>query len=183
MISVRTEASMDYFETDSNSSAPKRVPLSLRLPVQVVESVDRYASENRMSKTDAFLHFFAGGWMRSGESFVWISLSKSKSSFRRSKACCWKKEAMDPRGCFRARSRCLNHLGVPRNRARVPVRLSRGVCLVWIAMSTSASNTTMACPSTYMMCRSSGSASSRLPGARSTWFPLINIKREAWLRW
>ena len=40
MISVRTEASMDYFETDSNSSAPKRVPLSLRLPVQVVESVD-----------------------------------------------------------------------------------------------------------------------------------------------
>ena len=34
MIGVRTEASMDYFETDSNSSAPKRVPLSLRLPVQ-----------------------------------------------------------------------------------------------------------------------------------------------------
>ena len=44
--------------------------------------------------------------MRSGESFVWISLSKSKSSFRRSKACCWKKEAIDPRSCFRARSRC-----------------------------------------------------------------------------
>ena len=52
---------MDYFETDSNSSAPKRVPLSLRLPVQVVESVDRYASENRMSKTDAFLHFLRRG--------------------------------------------------------------------------------------------------------------------------
>ena len=56
MIGVRTEASMDYFETDSNSSAPKRVPLSLRLPVQVVESVDRYAS-----KTDAFLHFLRRG--------------------------------------------------------------------------------------------------------------------------
>ena len=36
--------------------------------------------------------------------------------------------------------------------------------------------------STCMMCRSSGSASSRLPGARSTWFPLIVLKRRAWLR-
>ena len=44
-----------------SSTAVPRVPLSLRLPVQVVESVDAYACEQRISKTDAFLHFVTKG--------------------------------------------------------------------------------------------------------------------------
>ena len=38
-----------------------KVPVSLRLPRAVVEAVERYASEQGVSKTDAFLHFIEGG--------------------------------------------------------------------------------------------------------------------------
>lgn len=117
---------MDYFETDSNSSAPKRVPLSLRLPVQVVESVDRYASENRMSKTDAFLHFLRRGMdaERGGASFG-SACRNQRTAFGDQRHAVGKKRRSIRGGCFRARSRCSSRLGVPRNRARVPVRLFR----------------------------------------------------------
>ena len=44
-----------------SDTAMPRVPLSLRLPVQVVESVGAYACEQRISKTDAFLYFVTKG--------------------------------------------------------------------------------------------------------------------------
>lgn len=45
----------------NTDTALPRVPLSLRLPKQVVETVDDYARVNRLSKTDAFLHFLQKG--------------------------------------------------------------------------------------------------------------------------
>ncbi|MDO5043556.1 MAG: nucleotidyltransferase domain-containing protein [Slackia sp.] len=38
-----------------------RVQLSLRLPEDIVQVVDKYAAENRMSKTDAVVHFLCCG--------------------------------------------------------------------------------------------------------------------------
>ena len=40
-----------------SDTAMPRVPLSLRLPAHVVESVNDYARASNISKTDAFLHF------------------------------------------------------------------------------------------------------------------------------
>ncbi|MDJ1649681.1 MULTISPECIES: nucleotidyltransferase family protein [Gordonibacter] len=53
----------------SADSALPRVPLSLRLPAHVVETVGEYAHSNRISKTDAFLHFLQKG-MEAEESAV-----------------------------------------------------------------------------------------------------------------
>lgn len=53
----------------SVDSALPRVPLSLRLPAHVVETVGEYANTNRISKTDAFLHFLQKG-MEAEESAV-----------------------------------------------------------------------------------------------------------------
>lgn len=44
-----------------SDSPQTRIPLSLRLPAHVVEVVDSYARTNRISKTDAFLHFLQKG--------------------------------------------------------------------------------------------------------------------------
>ena len=173
---------MDYFETDSNSSAPKRVPLSLRLPVQVVESVDRYASENRMSKTDAFLHFLRRGMDAERGELRLDQLVEIKEQLSEIKGMLLEKRGDRSEEAAFVREAVAPPRSSPQSSARTCSALSRGVRSVRIAMSTSASNTTMACPSTCMMCRSSGSASSRLPGARSTWFPLIVLKRRAWLR-
>lgn len=38
-----------------------RVAISLRLPPVLVDTVERYAAEHRLSKTDAFLHFLSKG--------------------------------------------------------------------------------------------------------------------------
>lgn len=38
-----------------------RVPISLRLPARIVATVNNYAAEQRISKTDAFLHFLQEG--------------------------------------------------------------------------------------------------------------------------
>ena len=38
-----------------------RVPISLRLPPQIISAVDTYAADNRMTKTDAFMFFVQKG--------------------------------------------------------------------------------------------------------------------------
>ncbi|MEG0376664.1 MAG: hypothetical protein RR672_13600, partial [Raoultibacter sp.] len=52
---------MDSIEKVSQSSAQVRKPLSLRLPARDIEAVEDFARSNRMSKTDAFLHFLHKG--------------------------------------------------------------------------------------------------------------------------
>ena len=38
-----------------------RVPISLRLPPQIISAVDTFAADNRMTKTDAFMFFVQKG--------------------------------------------------------------------------------------------------------------------------
>lgn len=38
-----------------------RAAVSLRLPPELIRVVERYATEHRLSKTDAFLHFLTQG--------------------------------------------------------------------------------------------------------------------------
>lgn len=38
-----------------------RVPISLRLPPQIINAVDAFATDNRMTKTDAFMFFVQKG--------------------------------------------------------------------------------------------------------------------------
>lgn len=38
-----------------------RTAISLRLPPSLISVVERYATEHRLSKTDAFLHFLSQG--------------------------------------------------------------------------------------------------------------------------
>ena len=38
-----------------------RVPISLRLPPQIISEVDRFASANHLTKTDAFVYFVQKG--------------------------------------------------------------------------------------------------------------------------
>ncbi len=118
---------MDYFETDSNSSAPKRVPLSLRLPVQVVESVDRYASENRMSKTDAFLHFLRRGMDAERGELRLDQLVEIKEQLSEIKGMLLEKEAIDPRRLLSCAKPLLKPpRSSPQSSARTCSALSRG---------------------------------------------------------
>lgn len=48
-------------QTHSAQSAAPRVPISLRLPPQIISQIDSYADEHRMTKTDAFLYFVQKG--------------------------------------------------------------------------------------------------------------------------
>ena len=44
-----------------------RVPISLRLPPQIISAVDTFAADNRMTKTDAFMFFVQKGMDASAE--------------------------------------------------------------------------------------------------------------------
>ena len=48
------------FTQHADDVAP-RVPISFRLPPQIIEAVDTYAQDNRMTKTDAFVFFVQKG--------------------------------------------------------------------------------------------------------------------------
>lgn len=43
------------------SARAPRTAISLRLPPSLINTVERYAAEHRLSKTDAFLHFLSKG--------------------------------------------------------------------------------------------------------------------------
>ncbi len=44
-----------------SSDVAPRVPVSFRLPPQIISAVDTYATDNRLSKTDAFVFFVQKG--------------------------------------------------------------------------------------------------------------------------
>ena len=47
--------------TTFTSAREPRTAISLRLPSALLDTVERYATEHRLSKTDAFLHFLSKG--------------------------------------------------------------------------------------------------------------------------
>lgn len=47
--------------TTFTSAREPRTAISLRLPSALLDTVERYAAEHRLSKTDAFLHFLSKG--------------------------------------------------------------------------------------------------------------------------
>lgn len=47
-----------------------RVPLSLRLPARIVEPIEEYAAQHRLSKTDAFIHFLELGLAQREKEFT-----------------------------------------------------------------------------------------------------------------
>ena len=53
-----------------------RVAISLRLPPVLVDTVERYAVEHRLSKTDAFLHFLSKGIAAEHESDAATALER-----------------------------------------------------------------------------------------------------------
>lgn len=52
-----------------------RVPLSLRLPARIVEPIEEYAAQHRLSKTDAFIHFLELGLSQHNEEFSSSAIS------------------------------------------------------------------------------------------------------------
>lgn len=59
-IAIRFEQGGDMATTFTSAREP-RTAISLRLPSTLLDTVERYATEHRLSKTDAFLHFLTKG--------------------------------------------------------------------------------------------------------------------------
>ena len=69
-----------------SDTAMPRVPLSLRLPAHVVESVNDYARASNISKTDAFLHFVLKGMESEKSSGAHDQLDQIQSQLRQIEA-------------------------------------------------------------------------------------------------
>lgn len=55
---------------EDHSDKANRIPVSMRLPFEIVEAVEEYAAKNGLRKTDAYLHFLQRGVESEGDDLI-----------------------------------------------------------------------------------------------------------------